>query len=81
MSNVVKWLKSGAVELTNFKPLAGEDSEEDGDERETIQDDELDPTPKTDRGPSGELVFVYLVASLIILFFIYYYNNLRVREF
>ena len=62
MSTVVKWFKSGGVELTDFKPLSGEDSEGDGDERETLQDDESDPTPKskTDLGPTGNVsLFLY----------------------
>jgi len=54
MSNVVKWFKSGGVELTNFTPLTGEDSEEDGDKCETLQNGELDSTPKTDRGATGD---------------------------
>ena len=46
MSTVVKWFKSGRVELTNFKPLTGEDSEEDKGECETLQADDSDPTLK-----------------------------------
>ena len=56
MSNVVKWFKSGGVELTNFKPLH---SEEDRDEREALQDGESDSTPKFDRDPSSGNFIVY----------------------